>query len=434
MRKNVLLLVMTLISAVTFAQEVDCNEWNWPQNKQQALEKNALYSDYLRADDYKNAKAPLFWLLKNVPSLHYSIYANGVKLYDNLVSNPDDASKVDVYKDSVMLLYDKRMELCGKTADLMNRKMYDAYNYYKNEQDKYEYLFEGYQDLYSFADNEIYNANLTFYMDATRRYYLTHKDEMSPEEVIAVFDDIQGVIDAKKEAGEDMSKPEEYVFKLFVATIDIDCDMIENTFGDKFRANPDNIELAENIFKLGFKFDCFDSDLVADAARTIMDENPQPGLANLLGTRCLQKGDYDCAEDYFKRGLEMTDDNLKKGEIYLKLARMNARKGAKSSARNYAMQAVSADASLASEAYTFIGDLYYGSYESCKQGKSRVYDRLVFIAAYEMYQKAGNRGGMSKAKEQFPSKEELFVEGSKKGDSKKVNCWINKTVTLRTRD
>ncbi|NMM46878.1 tetratricopeptide repeat protein [Marinigracilibium pacificum] len=433
MKKNVLLLVLALVSTVTFAQ-VDCNEWNWPEDKSKAQEKNALYSDYLRADDYKNAKAPLFWLLKNVPSLHYSIYANGVKLYDNLVSNPDDPSKVDVYKDSVMLLYDKRAELCGKTEDILNRKMYDAYNYYKNDKDKYEFLFKGYQDLYGFAGNDIYNANLTFYMDATRRYYLTNKDNMSPEDVIAVYDNIQSVIDAKKAAGEDMSKPEEYVFKLFVATIDIDCDMIENTFGPKFEQNPNDIGLAENIFKLGFKFECLNSDLVSRAAQTIMTNNPQPGLAMFIAAKCLQNDDYACAEENYQRALEMSDDNLKKGEVYLKLAKMNARKGNKSAARNYATQAVSADPSLSSEAYTFIGDLYYGSYENCKEGKSRVYDRLVFLAAYEMYQKAGNSGGMSKAKEQFPSKEELFVEGKKVGDSMQLGCWVGKSVTLRTRD
>ena len=74
-----------------------------------------------------------------------------------------------------------------------------------------------------------------------------------------------------------------------------------------------------------------------------------------------------------------------------------------------------------------------GSFNDCKEEKSQVDDRLVFIAAHNEYKKAGNSDGMKKAKEQFPSIADIFSEGKEEGQSATVGCWINVTVTLERR-
>jgi hypothetical protein len=66
-------------------------------------------------------------------------------------------------------------------------------------------------------------------------------------------------------------------------------------------------------------------------------------------------------------------------------------------------------------------------------GESKVKDRSVFIAAYKMYKNAGDSDAMSRAKEQFPSIEDIFNEGKLEGDIIQVNCWINESVTLERR-
>ncbi|MEJ0054858.1 MAG: hypothetical protein WDN75_03925 [Bacteroidota bacterium] len=59
---------------------------------------------------------------------------------------------------------------------------------------------------------------------------------------------------------------------------------------------------------------------------------------------------------------------------------------------------------------------------------------MIYLAAYEMYQRAGNSALMSRAKAQFPSKEDIFLLNWLVGSSQKVGCWIGETVTLKTRD
>jgi len=57
----------------------------------------------------------------------------------------------------------------------------------------------------------------------------------------------------------------------------------------------------------------------------------------------------------------------------------------------------------------------------------------VYLAAYDMYAKAGDGQKMASAKAQFPSVTELFELNWKEGESHSISCWVAETVVLRTR-
>ena len=135
---------------------------------------------------------------------------------------------------------------------------------------------------------------------------------------------------------------------------------------------------------------------------------------------------------YFEEALSLTEKNGEKADIYLELADLAYRRGQNSTARDYALKAVSADGNK-TDAYTFIGDLYFRSFDQCKGGENIVQDRAVFLAAYEMYRRGGDTSRMANAKAQFPSAEEIFTHNMEVGQQIKVGCWINETVTIQRR-
>ena len=65
--------------------------WNWPDNKSLAEEKNVLYTDYLKQGDCLSSLEHHSWLLDNVPNLHVSIYQNGIKIYQCLITKEEEA-------------------------------------------------------------------------------------------------------------------------------------------------------------------------------------------------------------------------------------------------------------------------------------------------------------------------------------------------------
>ena len=84
------------------------------------------------------------------------------------------------------------------------------------------------------------------------------------------------------------------------------------------------------------------------------------------------------------------------------------------------------------KSYSLIGDLYFQSSGTCSTG-NKVQDRAAYIAAYNIYMKAGNSAKAQEAKAQFPSMEEMFLYNQKPGDVINTGCWIGESVKLDKR-
>ena len=126
------LLLATVAVFITANASAQCNEWKWPEDKKTAEEKNVLYNDALRNDNFEAAKKPHQWLLLNAPDLHSAIYINGEKIYKGLADAADDAGNEEAkvkYVDSLMLIYDMRVKYCNNESDVISRKATSAYKY-----------------------------------------------------------------------------------------------------------------------------------------------------------------------------------------------------------------------------------------------------------------------------------------------------------------
>ncbi|NJN41272.1 MAG: tetratricopeptide repeat protein [Flammeovirgaceae bacterium] len=156
------------------------------------------------------------------------------------------------------------------------------------------------------------------------------------------------------------------------------------------------------------------------------------GLAKNLALKYLSADNYDKAIPLFKEAVELAKTPSEKSEMLIYLGSIEAKRGTKSGAREIFRQAAAADPSN-KEPYEKIGDLYMNSVADCSKQKSLAEDRLVYIAAYDMYLRAGNNAKMAQAKSQFPSTTEIFEQDWKEGDSKRIDCWVGETVSLKTR-
>jgi len=433
--KRILLTLALLIGvqAIMLGQ----SGWNWPEDldkKAIAIEKNALYSDMLTAENYEAAKPPLDWLLKETPDLNPSIYIQGVKIYENLAETTTGQKQKNM-QDSVVLLYDLRMEYFNDVENVTNRKANDAYNVWKERKDKYKDLFELHKEAINMLGANGYISNAIHYMDAARRYKLTG-GPLTDLDIITIYDQVQDILDqmlADGESAQKIQKARDYVETIFNASVTIDCSIIEEKLYPKFVEDGKLVEDAEKIVKFSLAAGCTGSDSFIDAAKVVQANTPEFGLSRMIALKSKASGDLEEAETYFQEALKYSEDNIKRADVYLELADIASKNGNKSQARSYAYNVLDADPSR-TEAYTLIGDLYLKSYPDCKGGQDVVKDRAVYIAAYDMYQKGGATNRMNVAKEQFPSNEDIFNYDYEVGDEVEVGCWINETVQVRIRD
>lgn len=408
--------------------------WNWPEDKATAQEKNALYSDYLKNNNYQAAIEPLNWLLENAPDLNSSIYINGAKIYEELAEMEKNPQKKKEYQEKALSMYDQRIEYFNEEANVLDRKAYTAYKYYKDQQDKYEELLNLFDKTFELNGNDVGVNNMVAYMDVIRRYDAAGGN-LSDDEILDRYNTITSVIDyqiQQKKNVETLEKHRAFVDKMLTSMVDVDCDFIAEKLGVPFNNDRENLQLAKRIVGLSLSYKCTDSPLFTKAAMTIQEQEPTFAVAKVIAIKSGIDGDYENAEKYYHQALELTEEPAKKAEIYYGLANHYRKQGQKAQAREFALKAANIDPSL-KDAYKLIGDMYMNSYEQCKEGVSRVQDRAIFIAAYNMYERAGNQSMMQAARQQFPSMEEIFELNMEEGQSVKVGCWINETVSLQKR-
>lgn len=432
--------ILLASASSSFAQ---CKEVVWPENPEmraKAEESKVLYEDALRADQVKQAKAPLDWLLKNVPNFHSSLYINGAEVYDKLIALEKNQARRKVLIDSLMIIYDMRIKNCGDEANVLNRKALSFLKHNANEQpaEALQMLDKSFQ----LSGDNILDATLVPYFQVVRLNALKVK-ALTDDQVLERYDALMKIVDNKiqkakseNKSTDKLQKIKEDIDGILMQTVTVNCDFVRKNLAPKFKQNPEDLGIAKKIFAFMLKDKCTDDPLWLEAGEAVHRLSPEKdcGLAKNLGLKYLANDNFEKAETLLKEAQGICTDATNKAEVLLYLGSVEVKKGNKSGARQLYREAASTDASVAKEAYEKIGDLYYGSFDQCAQKVNQADDRLVFLLAADYYSKAGNSKKAAMAKEAFPSKEDIFLVNYQPGSSKTVQCWINESTTIRTRD
>lgn len=427
MIRSLLVFALLITATISFAQP----GWKWPEDEDTAKEKQALYSDAVKAERYEAAIAPHQWLLDNAPDLNVSLYINGTKMYEELADKETDKAKKAEYVEKALSLYDDRIEYFKDEVNVLNRKSFAVYKYYKSQRDKYDVMYNVFEETVDKSGAEL-NTNLVVaYLDVVRRYNAAKKS-LSDDDILNKYDKASEILAEKAAAGDDITKPKAMIDKLLTSMVTVDCEFIATKLAPKLKETPDDVGLAKKIMGLSLASNCGDLPEFLDAAKIVQENEPDFGIAKVIALRSAAKGDIEGAMKYFNQAVELATDDQKKADIYFEMAAQYSKQGRFSEARAQANKALAIDPGM-SKAYKLIGDLYFNSFDRCKQGVSRVDDRAVYLIAYDMYQKAGNQSMMQQARAQFPSIGEIFELNMEEGSTINVGCWINGSTELRRR-
>ena len=406
-----------------------------PDLASEASKRFALSVDAMSIDEHRDAANSLSWLMNNVPDLYDGLYINAYKAYEELAEKSSDEAQKTMFLDSMIICFNKKAEIYGLTDREKNNKAYRYYKYWKSDKVRIKDGMAAYKVVYE-KPNEVINNNIVSYIDLVRRYR-AYGNDFSNEEVIDVYGKVMNVIDLKAAEGEDAAKLGRYkdaVNGLLTQIMgdDLNCDFINENLAPGLDQG-DDLTLAKKVFGLLLDRGCGDSPYIEVAAKIIQTKEPTEGIAKVLAQRAFGDKDYESAAKYYTEAMNLSNDNEKKADLQMNIAQLYLVQGKKNEARQSALDAAKTDPNKASDAFTYVANMYMNSFDDCSKSRSQIEDRSIFMAAYDMYQKAGNSKGMAEAKIQFPTVSDVFTANMKEGESIKVGCWINVTTTIKTR-
>ncbi len=395
-------------------------------------------SSFVKVDMFDYAYDSWRYCFKSCPGASKNIYIMGAKILKHKIENSEDEEVTNKFIDTLMILYDQRIQHFGQEGYVLGWKGVDLLKYRPSDlENAYNFLKKS-VDLMKFKSEEA--VSITF-MQATNVLY---KSELIPkDEVINNYIKISGFMEERLKSSKSADKTElaiDNVEKIFTACGAADCETLVDIFEPKFIADKANVELLKNLSVILEKSNCKNSELYLNVLVELFNIEPSADLATNIATLYHNTGDYNKSVSYFKKAIELETDNETKARFYVILAQIcldNLKDF--SLARNHAYEAIRLNDNFG-EPYILIGDAYIkSSEETCESDFEK---RAVYWAAVDKYQKAimADPSVSDKAKTlinrysvHFPLKEETFFHGYVDGQEYMIGGWINEKTVVRTR-
>ena len=371
------LVLAFLVGAITtWAQ---CGDYVWPTDKAKAEKYVETFEAAIKAQDYKHATAGIKWMLTNAPQWHSKLYVEAIETYDKLADQELDPSSKQVYADSLLTVYDIRLNnKCGEEAELLNRKAISAYKYNAKNKNKAADVLSLLDRVFEISStDDLIDNNLAYYAGAIKINYQLKK--INEEQAVQRYNKLADVIAAKSKKAQTDGKS----------------DLVERY--KKISNGVPDFDITKNLALTYAKNKNFDK--ITPVLTQLQDKATTPAQKAWVdivnGDVEAQKGNKPAARDFYKKAL-VTDPTSK-------------------------------------DANEHLGDLYVSSAGECTKTPGSAEEKLVYIAAFQVYKNSGNREKMQKALDSYPTAADLQKAGWKTGEPKKIACWIDETVTVKAR-
>jgi len=454
MRKKLLFVITLLITVIiggnTIAQDTSGPKYG--NDSSSCVMNNSLYYEFYKqwkqssykSDAWKDAVNPWRWVFLNCPRSTKNIYLHGEKLIDVLIKNESDKVNKERYVDTLMMIYDKRIQYFGSEGYVLGKKGSDLY---KLRPDAYEESYEILKKSIQLEGNKSKGPVLIYYFRSAEK--MVKNEKFDAGLLVDIYDQTSEIIEfnIKKATAENKTK-EITNWENIKGNIELSfephatCPDLISLYSVKFNESPDDIDLVRKIVKILDKKGCTDSDLFLRALEKLIELEPEPSAesAELLGKLYIKREQYNEATKYLNQAAELCTDNNDKADIHYLLANVYFQIKQFSTARSHCYEVLKTRPNDG-KVYILIGDLYSSSAKLC--GGDDLKDKIVYWVAVDKYIKAksvdSSVAELAKTKintftQYFPTTETIFFYDKEKGEAYTVECWINETTTVRTSD
>ena len=435
-------LVGVSASAQDFSDDAQYGMWGTTvEERSSNIQASSFLKEELDAKNYAAATVYFQQLLNNCPAASQQTFARGVTLYKNKANRARSIDEKKMYIDSILLIYDARIEYFGDHPKngkdyILDMKARDMIRYCATDR---PLLRKGLKDAVDAAiESGRINLDIvaTYYKCLTEDY--DYDDEVTGEMVLAEYDRLSPLfadIAAEDEQYKDMFESS------FSNSGAATCEGLEAIYKAKLEADPDNIELLAKAVSLMSRRQC-NSDFYFEQTERYYAVSPSSETALFLAKSFQDRGDTDKALKYLREALAVETDPAAKEPLYVQISLIEI------SNRNFSAAAAAARELRAINpengySYFILGQCYAST--TCPE--DGIGGGSVYWAAYDAMAQAvnllKNEPDVQKIAQQFmnayrgafPKQEDCFFAELSAGDRYTILCGFaqGQTTTVRYR-
>lgn len=403
-----------------------------------------LEKQFYDQNDYKSALGPWRKLYKSYPKSTVNIYMHGIKIYQDLIEKTADRKLKNIYIDSLMQVYDKRIKYFDQKGFNLGRQGTDFFKYTLDnenltDEEKKVVLKKGYKyvsESVKLQNSESEDVVLLLLMQSSKG--LLGLGEINKEQVIEDYDIVSKIISTqltKAPTNAQLLNIRDLTDQAFQTSGAADCEALISIYEPKFDQIASNLEDLKKMVRMLDRQKCDASPLFAKASEKLYQLEPSAEAAYNMARMFVKANKLDRAQTYYKQAIELEKDQSNLAKYYTELAQLNF--SSPQMARTYAKKAIENNPN-AGKAYILLGDIY--AHNNKSYGESDFERTLVFLVAVDYYSKAKKVDPSVEAEanekislysQYFPPKEEIFFNGLTVGQSYNLGGWIGESTIIR---
>ncbi len=414
-----------------------------------------LYKDEIR---YKKYEAALllwktaYYTAPGANGKMTSHFDDGVKIYDYLFKKEIDENKKAALVDTILSIYDKRLECFEDDGTIIARKAFNSYYSYSQYTDSDE-TFELFKEVIKRkglkTDYFVVNPFSKLLYDRVLENKIDHQE--ASVLALQIFDIVEeGLAKCKGEYCDAWAVIDAYAPPLLSGLEGIKgfypCEYFMENYYTQFEEDPTNCDNITEVYLKMVWGGCDQEDerlknLKAAKEKECYVAPPPPGPLT-LAYQALERGEFRESIKMFEDYTTTSDDPEKKAKYLFLISKIYyAHIKNFPAARKYALSAA-ANKSNWGEPYMLIGKLYASSGPLCGPGTgwdSQVVtwvaiDKFNYAKKIDPAVTADANKWINRYSQYMPKKEDIFFRQLKAGSSFKVPCWIQETTKVRTSD
>lgn len=433
------LLIVAAVS-VSFAAQAqaylqDPKYGNTPDERKENVLRINYFNDAYKNKNYDQAVQYMKELIASAPRASQNIYINGINIFRSKVAEAKTPEARQSALDSLMMLYDLRIENFGDHATrgrtyLLGLKARDYLSLSPDKKEEVKRLFkEAMEAAGDQADPDLINI----YFNSLVEDY--KNDALSTDVLLSEYDRLAKIYEGS--TAEDKEDQKKIFDNLFISSGAASCENLEKVFKPTIDGTP-SLDDLKKVFRLLAGNNCV-SDFQIEVSEKLYAAEPSSDVAMLLASAFENKKDFVNSRKYLNEAIATETDPSAKANLAVRIAGGELQQGNAREAADFARQAIEIDPTNG-YGYMILANAYASGANACS-GFDRqtafwlVVDTLAKakeLLANDAAQVASIDQQMASYRAAFPSNEEAFFRGLENGQGYTVNCgWVSGRTTVR---
>lgn len=397
----------------------------------------SLYGEDYKQQNYDKAKPNWLKVLEICPGARQNTYVHGVRMIKTWYAEATSPSRKNELLDSLMMIYDMRIEYFDSRGTLLGQKGMDLASM---DSDRYEEAYGYLKESIELEGDGSASSVLYTYMVLTKTMYDNNK--LSAEDVIETYALIADYLDLQQVSNPDdgrLLQVKENVDAIFSTANVADCESLQKIFEPRVDNNSNDIDLVKKVHNLLSANRCEQTDFYVKTAKALYALEPTSNRAYELARVYVAKRDYQNSEQYYKQAIELEENKEQKSRFLVEYAGVVFNEfGKPQQARSLALEAIEHNPNIG-HAYILIGNIYANE-KNCFSDDFQ--KKTVYWAAVDKFIKAKQVDPSVASdcdrlievySQYFPAQSDIFFHDLNPNQRYTVGCWINESTTVRAR-